>query len=70
MYAEPFWIDPFVAKEEKRLRRMAIKCFNCGEDHHINHCTEVRMEGRGGGEEGEGEGRGGYIWRLNVSTVE
>lgn len=42
IYSEPFWIDPFVAKEEKRLRKMAIKCFNCGEDHHINQCTEPR----------------------------
>lgn len=42
VYTEPFWIDRFVAKEEKRLRRMAIKCFNCGEDHHINQCTEPK----------------------------
>ena len=38
---DPFWIDPFVAREEKRLRKMAIKCFNCGDDHHINQCPEV-----------------------------
>lgn len=24
-----------------RLRRMSIKCFNCGEDHHIRDCPEV-----------------------------
>ena len=47
VYPDPFWIDPFVEKEEKRFRRMCIKCFNCGEDHHINQCTEVSIHRRG-----------------------
>ena len=41
VYLEPFWINPLVEQEERRLRRMAIKCFNCGEDHHIKDCPLV-----------------------------
>ena len=35
-------MTPVDAREEKRRRRMAIKCFNCGDDHHLDDCPLVR----------------------------
>ena len=40
---EPFWIDPVTEREERRLRRMAIKCFNCGDYHHLDDCPMVSI---------------------------
>jgi hypothetical protein len=40
VYLQPFWVDAVRQGEERRLRRMAIACFNCGEDHHIKDCPE------------------------------
>ena len=41
VYSEPFWLDQVEEREMKRLQRMAIKCFNCGDDHHLKDCPEV-----------------------------
>ena len=59
VYREPFWVDVVQQREEKRLRRMGIVCFNCGEDHHLKDCPEVREGGRrmGGRDHGRRGGR-------------
>ena len=44
VYMEPFWIDHVSEREERRLRRMAIKCFNCGDYHHLDDCPEVSVQ--------------------------
>ena len=38
---EPFWVSAVTEQEERRLRRMAIKCFNCGDYHHLDDCPMV-----------------------------